>query len=244
MISNGKVGIIIQARMGSTRLPSKIMLNIQGKAVFKYQLERLSSLIYPVYIATTINPNDKTIVDFATANNLQYFRGSEDNVLERFFECAKLFKIETIVRITSDCPLIDTDIINQGITEYLEAGNPQLFLSNTLERTFPRGSDFEIFSFDQLKFAFENATEGWDTEHVTPFIWENKSGTTIIRQFKQDKDYSAYRLTLDTPEDMELISILIEKYQAHTLSMDQICDIMENNPSLSLINGHIEQKKA
>lgn len=244
MILNGKVGIIIQARMGSTRLPSKLMLNVQGKPFFKYQLERLSSLTYPVYIATTTNPNDKTIVDFAIANNHQYFQGSEENVLERYFECARFFKIGTIVRITSDCPLIDADIINQGISEFLEAENSQLFLSNTLERTFPRGSDFEIFSFEQLKFAYENAIDFSDQEHVTPYIWKNKSGRTIIKQLKQDKDYSAYRLTLDTSEDLELLSILIEKYKAHTLNMGQICDVMGNNPSLSLINGHIEQKKA
>lgn len=244
MSAEKRLGIIIQARMGSSRLPSKIMLPINGKPVFQYQIDRLKTLKYPLFIATTIKPQDDAVVDFALNNNLAYSRGSEDNVLARYYECAVKYQLNAIVRLTSDCPLIDAGIINEGIEQYLQADNQQLYLSNTIERTYPRGADFEIFSFQQLKEAYDNATDISDKEHVTPYIWKNKSGKESIVQYKQSRDYSAYRITLDTPEDFELIQKLIEVYQADQLNMMQICDVMTQHPELPLINNHIEQKKA
>lgn len=243
MISNKKVGIIIQARMGSTRLPKKVLKHINGKPILSYQIERLKELSYPIYIATTTEAQDDPLEIFAQDHQLLIFRGDEDNVLKRYYECASQYNLDVIVRITSDCPLIDAEIISIGIKQYLEENNELLYLSNTLERTYPRGADFEVFSFLQLADAYENAVDNSDIEHVTVYIWKNKSHKTHIIQFTQTEDFSRFRLTLDTPEDFILIKTLIETYQADKLNMSQICKIMTDNPELPKINEHIEQKK-
>jgi spore coat polysaccharide biosynthesis protein SpsF len=243
MILDKKIGIIIQARMGSSRLPSKVMLNIKEKPILQYEIDRLGSLKYPIYIATTVQPQDDAIVKFATDRNILYYRGSEDNVLQRYYECALLGDLDIIIRITSDCPLIDANIIDYGITQYVNANDDDLYLSNTLDRSYPRGADFEIFSFKQLKNAYESATDLSDIEHVTPYIWKNKSGDINISQIKQDQNFSMFRLTLDTPEDFELIQKLIDIYAADKLDMEGICNIMTQNPDLPMINDHIQQKK-
>jgi len=243
MISNDRIGIIIQARIGSTRLPAKIMKLIKGKSILEYQLDRIDVLQYPIFIATTTKSQDDVIEEFAKKKGISFFRGDENNVLKRYYDCAVEYNLETIIRITSDCPLIDPVIIEEGVRQYMGCENDHLYLSNTLERTYPRGADFEVFSFSELSDAYKNAIEESDTEHVTPYIWKNKSGKVEIMQYKQVRDFSEFRLTLDTQEDFELITLLIEKYNADKLNMAQICDIMSENPALATINMHIEQKK-
>lgn len=245
MIKNSfnNIGIIIQARMGSTRLPSKIMLQVKGEAIFQTQINRLNSIGYSLYIATTTQPADTAIVDFANQNKIKFYRGDENNVLSRYYECAKFYQLDLIIRLTSDCPLIDSDLIKKGIEQYVAEGNKNLYLSNTIERTFPRGFDFEIFSFQLLEEAYQNASDSLDLEHVTPFIWKNKSGKVSFKQITRNTDDSKYRLTLDTPEDFELLKTLIEHYNADILSGNEIIEIMQKHPELALINEHIEQKK-
>jgi spore coat polysaccharide biosynthesis protein SpsF len=238
------IGIIIQARMGSTRLPSKIMLPVKGDAIFQVQIDRLKKINYPLYIATTIKEADNAIVEFAKKNNIPCYRGDEANVLSRYYECAKQYQLDLIIRITSDCPLIDASVIDEGIKQYLSSGNKNLYLSNAIERTYPRGFDFEIFSFELLQEAYNKAEDMMDKEHVTPFIWKNKSGHVNFTHFKRNTDESRFRLTLDTKEDLELLKILIEKYGADKLSGEEIIQLMHTHPELALINQHIEQKKS
>ncbi len=236
-------GIIIQARMGSTRLPSKIMLPVNGHPIFQSQINRLKSIRYPLYIATTVKSADIAVVDFAKQNNISYLRGDEDNVLSRYYECAKEYKLDLIVRLTSDCPLIDPVLIKNGLDQYLTVDDNNLYLSNTIDRTYPRGFDFEIFSFRLLEEAFLKAVDASDKEHVTPYIWKNRSGLVNIKQMTRATDESEYRLTLDTQEDFTLLKILIEHYHADSLSGDEIITLMQTHPELALINQHIEQKK-
>ncbi|TKC56945.1 acylneuraminate cytidylyltransferase [Pedobacter hiemivivus] len=239
-----RIAIITQARINSSRLPNKIFLEAAGKSFLSYHIERLKETTVPIIVATTDDGSELPIVEFCLKNNIDCFRGSEMNVLKRFYDCAVHNDIEVIVRVTSDCPLIDAELVKQGIDRYLSFSDDKLYFSNTLDRTFPRGADFEIFSIAQLKNAYENAYDELDAEHVTPYIWKNKSGEVNIFQLKQSADYSNYRLTLDTQEDFELIKLLIEEYKADKLSMKSICEIMDQNPSLAKINSHIEQKKA
>lgn len=243
MIHSKKIGIIIQARMGSSRLPAKVLKQIKGKSILSYQVDRVKRLNYPIYIATTAKPQDDQLEEFAFENQLSVFRGDEDNVLKRYYECALKNELDVIVRVTSDCPLIDENVIYEGIKRYLDEDDDLLYLSNTLDRTYPRGADFEVFSFYQLEDAYKNAAEISDLEHVTPYIWKNKSGRTRIIQIKQKGDFSRFRLTLDTTEDFLLIQTLIEAFNADELNMAEICKIMVDNPSLAKINEHIEQKK-
>jgi spore coat polysaccharide biosynthesis protein SpsF len=238
-----KVGIIIQARMGSSRLPGKILLDASGKPMLQYLIDKLNKIECVKIIATTDKVQDDEIVQYANNNNVLYFRGSESNVLSRYYECAKFFGIDIIVRITSDCPLIDENLLNESIRFYLNNNNENCYLSNSIKRTFPRGFDFEIFSFKLLSNAFINAKDEWDKEHVTPFIYQDKSGHTIIEQITNKTDESHLRITLDTKEDYKLIKILIEKYQAHNMKGYELISLLNEHPELIAINKNVEQKK-
>lgn len=243
MTMEPRIGIITQARMTSTRLPGKVMKEINHQSLLHYHIERLKKTGFDVAIATTQNHSDNILSLFAEQYKLNCFRGSENNVLSRFYETACMFKYDIVVRVTSDCPLIDPHLIRNSIEKYLQLGNPNLYMSNTQERTFARGFDFEIFDFSLLKEAYEMATDASDMEHVTPFIWKNKSGKVELYSVRQLKDNSGYRLTVDTPEDFELIKQLIEHFHAHELPYSEIELILANHPELTGINSHIEQKK-
>jgi len=229
--------------MGSTRLPSKIMLPVNGHPIFQSQINRLKDLSHPLYIATTTQLADTVVLEFAEKNNIQCFRGDETNVLSRYYECARKFELDLVVRLTSDCPLIDPLLVEKGIRQYLEMGDKKIFLSNAISRSYPRGFDFEIFSYYLLEDAYRNAVDISDKEHVTPYIWKNKSGNVRVEQIIRTSDASQYRLTLDTQEDFALLRILIEEHRADALSGEEIIKLMHAHPELAIINQHIEQKK-
>lgn len=238
-----KYGVISQARMTSTRLPGKVLLKLLEKPLIQFHVERLKRSSLPVYIATTTNKTDNPIVDFCTQFAIPYYRGDEHNVLSRFYECALKHKLDIIIRVTADCPLIDGEIIQAAVKQYLEWNNENIYYSNCLERTFPRGFDFEIFSFNALKEAYENAREQTQLEHVTPYINQNRSGKIMLKHFLNKDDASSFRLTVDTPEDFELIKKMIEDFHCAQKSADEIVAILRSNSFLSSINQHIEQKK-
>ena len=242
-MTNTKVGIITQARMTSTRLPGKIFIPVKNQPLIKYHIDRLKWSGFPIFIATTLNETDDVVAEFASMQGVGLHRGSEDNVLSRFYECAEKNKIEVIVRVTSDCPLIDGNIIKDAIAIYLKGEDKNVYFSNTLKRTFPRGFDFEIFSFSLLKEAYEKATDKSDLEHVTPYINQNKSGFVIIKSYEYASDYSDIRVTVDTPEDLVLIKRLIEEYDAGEIKINEILQVFDRYPELKKINAHIEQKK-
>ncbi|TJX68845.1 acylneuraminate cytidylyltransferase [Soehngenia saccharolytica] len=241
-----KIGAIIQARMGSTRLPEKVMKRIQGKTVLGHVIERVrqSKLIDEIIIATTTNEQDRIIESEALGYGAKVFRGSEDDVLSRYYYAAKENNIDIIVRITSDCPLIDPMIVDEIIEFYNDhdfdivtnAGND---LSN---RTFPRGLDTEVFSFHFLEKAYNNATEKYQREHVTPYIYET---STNVFYYKNKTDYSKYRWTLDTEEDFELIKRIYDNlyHGVHDFYLNDIIKLFDKMPELYEINAHIEQKK-
>ena len=236
------VGIITQARTTSTRLPAKVLLEAGGKTMLQHHIDRIRQSGYSPYIATTTNATDDAIVAFAEEEGIPFHRGSEQDVLGRFYECATKFGLKKIVRVTSDCPLIDGKLLGQAIAQYLSYADDSVYLSNALERTFPRGMDFEIFSYDLLEKAFFAAQKPQEREHVTPWLY-HQNPTVIIHHFKQKEDHSAYRITLDTPDDFNLIRLLIEQEKAHTLNVAQIVSLLEKHPEWVAINAHIEQKK-
>lgn len=204
-----KVVCIIQARMGSTRLPGKVMLGLCGKTVLGHVIERVKMVknIDEIVIATTTKEDDSIIVEEALKYDVKVFRGSEEDVLSRYYYAAKENDADVVVRITSDCPLIDPEIIDEMLSrfKYLYKENKVDYLSNTLERTFPRGLDAEIFSFKILEDAFINAEKYHQREHVTPYIYENANKFKLVGGYQKDIDYSYHRWTLDTEEDFELI---------------------------------------
>lgn len=243
MNSKINIGIITQARMTSTRLPGKIFKEAGHKSLLQYHIDRLKQTGFDIVIATTTNQTDDIVSDYAEKNNIKCYRGSEHNVLSRFYDAALKYKLDIIVRVTSDCPLIDPHLIRNGVEKYIQMNNQNLYMGNAIERTFARGFDFEIFSFQSLKAAYDNAKEDSDLEHVTPYIWKNKSGKIDFYHIKQQVNNSNLRITVDTPEDFELIRILIEKYGADKLPYTEIETLLKEKTELIEINKHIEQKK-
>lgn len=239
------LGIISQARTTSTRLPGKVLLHAGGRTMLDHHLDRLTRLNpnHPVYIATTTNDTDDPIVDLAHARGIEIFRGSEEDVLSRFMGCAEAFGLDAVVRVTSDCPLIDPALVAQGIEWFLAANDPWTYVSNALTRTFPRGMDYEVFSVQALRQAHEHAIEPYQREHVTPYLYERRDPRTTLVPLTRTPDKSSYRLTLDTQDDFTLLKTLIEDHNAATLDTDAIITILDANPHLAAINHHIEQKK-
>lgn len=245
-MENKKVVAIIQARVGSTRLPRKVLKEIQGKTVLYHVIERIrqSNCINQIIIATSNLKQDDDIVKEAEKLEISCFRGSETNVLSRYYNAALYNNADIIVRITSDCPLIDPNIIDEMIKFYLD--NSYSIVSNASmdsnNRTYPRGLDTEIFSFNVLNQAFKSACESYQLEHVTPYIYENNKD---VYYYKNNKDYSKYRLTLDTIEDFKLIETIYKMLykDKHDFYLNDIVKLMEDNPKLIEINKDIDQKK-
>lgn len=237
------LGVITQARMTSTRLPGKVLMRAGGRTMLDHHVTRLTRAGLPVYVATTTNATDDPIVAEAERLGVPTFRGSEHDVLARFAGAVRTFKLNTVVRVTADCPLIDGDLVRTAVDRFQAAGDPWLYLSNALERTYPRGLDFEVFSATALLAAHEGATEPAEREHVTPYLYANRSGEVTIRAVTRHADASRFRVTLDTPDDFELIRRLIEEHGAAELDADRIIEVLETHPDLPEINQHVEQKK-
>ncbi|UCZ52945.1 glycosyltransferase family protein [Bacillus shivajii] len=241
-----KIAAIIQARMGSTRLSGKVMKDIKGRTVLSHVIERVnqSNLIDEIIIATTVKERDTIIENEAIKCGAKVYRGSEEDVLSRYYLAAKENNIDIVVRITSDCPVIDANVIDEILNFYLEekydivtnAG------SDLSQRTFPRGLDTEVFSFEVLEDAFNNGREKYHREHVTPYIYENSNE---IHYLKNDVNYSMYRWTLDTEEDFELINEIYNRLYkgTHDFYLQDIIEIFKQEPKLFTFNAHIEQKK-
>ena len=236
-------GIISQARMGSTRLPGKVLRTVRGIPILEFHIRRLKASGLPIYIASTTLSEDDVIEEHARLLGVPCFRGSSDDVLNRYHEAASAFGLKTIVRVTSDCPLIDGDLIRQGVDQYWAAANPSLYLSNGIVRTFPRGFDFEVFSIELLKEAQEHATSSSDREHVTPYIHQNRSGKVTYEHITRNPNADSFRVTLDTPEDFALIHTLLTQYDADALSGYEIVRLLESHPELVALNAKVEQKK-
>ena len=246
MNNTKKVVAIIQARSDSSRLPKKVMRTLFGKTVLTHDIERVkqSKNINEIVIATTIYEIDDVIVEEAKINGVKFYRGSEDDVLDRYYNAALDSNADVIVRITSDCPLIDPYITEEIISFYLN--NDYDLVTNSgddlSKRTYPRGLDVEVFSFEILEKAHLNADKYYQREHVTPYIYENSKN---IYYYKNNANYSKHRWTIDTEEDFELIEAIYEELYngKHDFYFNEILNLFDRKPQLFDINKHVEQKK-
>jgi len=240
-----KTVIITQARMSSTRLPGKIMKQVLGRSLLEYHIERLKRVkeTENLIVATTDKSVDDTIVDMCENLGVSSFRGSEEDVLSRYHEAASEFRADTVVRVTSDCPLIDPAVIDQVIRAYKSRKSGVVYASNNLRHTYPRGMDCEVFSFDVLAETAREATEQSDREHVTPFIYRQPERYGLI-SVTYDRDCSKHRWTVDTPEDFELIKRILEALYPDKpeFTLEDILRLMEDNPDWIELNRHIVQK--
>lgn len=238
--------IIVQARMASTRLPGKIMKKVSDKTLLEYQLERLFRVKQAdqVIIATTDHGEEQPIVDLCQKIGVPCFRGSEQDVLARYYGAATQYGAEVVARITSDCPLIDPAVIDRVIGFYLAHKEEYDYVSNTFpELTYPRGMDTEVFSYKVLKEAYGQATDQAEREHVTIFI-KRRPERYRIKNLPYEKDCSHYRWTVDTPEDFALIEkMLTALYPVNPhFTLEDCLTLMAENPEWVKINAQIKQK--
>lgn len=229
---------ILQARMSSSRLPGKVSKNILGKPMLVRQIERLSKskLIDKIIVATSIEASDNELETFCKDNNIECFRGNLNNVLDRYYQCAKQFNPQHIIRLTGDCPVTDPQIIDKIIELHLEENND--YTSNTIIRTFPKGLDAEIFKYSSLEKAYNEAKTDFEKEHVTVYFYQHPE-LFKLGCFKNDIDLSNLRLTVDYPEDFELITKIYESLYTNkpNFTLNDIIELLNQNQTLKLINS-------
>lgn len=234
---------IIQARMGSSRLPGKILEPLAGKPVLQRVIERLaaSNAFAQVVVATTDREIDDVAADKAAAFGATVVRGDEDDVLSRFGLAAETSSAEAIMRITADCPLIDPEVL-AAMVERFAVGDADL-VTNCVRRSFPRGLDAELFSRQALDTMLAEASAPAEREHVTPFLYAHPERFRIVSH-EGSEDLSGYRLTLDTPEDFVLLErIFSATPDPDAIRLDEVVALLRAHPDWRLINAHIEQKK-
>lgn len=233
---------VVQARMGSTRLPGKVLKDLGGESVLARVVQRLrqSSLITEVVVATSDSAADIAVVREAERLNVRCFRGSESDVLDRFYQAAHAFHADVVVRITSDCPLIDAEVADKTIQAFMKE-LPD-YASNALERTYPRGLDTEVVSADALAQAWRKAKQSYEREHVTPFFYEHPDLFRIV-SVTNDVDCSSHRWTLDTAGDLELIRAVYDRFgNRGNFSWRDVVQLLEREPLLSELNANVQQK--
>lgn len=239
-----KIVAIIQARMSSSRLSNKVLLNLCGKPVVEQVFNQLSfsKLINEIVLATSEDRSDDPLENWARLANYKFFRGSLNNVLERFYDAARFFSADIIVRITADCPLIDPSVVDDVIKGFL-CGNFDYY-SNINPPSFPDGLDTEVFSFDTLEKAFRNADLQSEIEHVTPYI-RNHPDLFRIGNLNFEKKFDHLRWTLDNQEDFEFISIIYDElYKKKSfIKFKEVLKFLEKNKELMNINSHIERNE-
>jgi spore coat polysaccharide biosynthesis protein SpsF len=239
---------IVQARMGSTRLPGKVLLDLCGHTVLYHVINRIkeSTIIDNVVVATSTNEIDNVILDECRLIGVDYFCGSENDVLDRYYRAAIKYGATDIVRVTSDCPLIDPNVIDIVIGEFIKERDTIKYdyACNVLSRKYPRGLDVEIFSMRALTQTFEFAIENHQREHVTPYIFENPDKFNLL-SIQNNKNESSYRWTLDVDEDYEMIKNIYESLwkEDEFFGKNIVIDYLKKNPLISKINENIKQKE-
>jgi spore coat polysaccharide biosynthesis protein SpsF len=233
-----KTVAIIQARMGSTRFPGKVLSELCGLPMLSVLLHRVRKTdgIDEVVVATTTSYTDDILVEWLTKNNVSFFRGSEEDVLSRYWQCARAHNADLIIRITADDPLKDPKIIARGIAEF--KGEKKLdYVSNTINPSYPEGLDVEIFSFSALDKAYKEASLPSEREHVTPYIWKHPE-KFALHSFEMHRDLSNWRWTVDKPEDLLFLKTVLSYFGDDIdTSYEDIINLIDFNPKLAEING-------
>lgn len=235
----GKVSAVIQARMTSTRLPGKVLMEVKGKPLLAYQIEQLrfAGSLEKLIVATTVNASDDPIVAFAEGRGIPVFRGSEEDVLDRYYQAAKDYKAEHIMRLTADCPLVQPDICDRITEYYFENGYDYVRTGPT----FAEGLDCEVFSFRVLEKAWKTARLKSEREHVTLFI-RNHPELFSVADLHNSTDDSKYRITVDSPEDFEVVKAIIEslyKGERTPIHFSEIRSFLDRNSQIFSMNKYV-----
>lgn len=243
--NKGKLVAVVQSRMGSTRLPGKVMKEICGKPMLLLMLERLSQakLIDEIVVATTTNPNDDVIFELAKKNGYSVFRGDEFDCLDRHYRVAIEYDAAYVAKITPDCPLIDPQIVDAVLRYFLEHKDIYDYVSNAHPPSWPDGLDFEVFHVAALEKAHNEATDPCHREHTTTYIWSNpkkfRLGNVLMPEGRNL--FMSHRWTVDYPEDFEFVKKIYENlYDGKRVFLtDEILSLLEKKPDISKTNEHL-----
>lgn len=232
------VTIIVQARTSSSRLPGKILMPILGEPMIIHQIRRIRDVknLYNLIVATSDDESDDEFVDELNKRGIDLFRGSLNDVLDRYYQAAKKYQAKHVVRITGDCPLLHFELIEKILVEHLS--NKSDYTSNIFPPTYPDGLDVEIMKMDVLEKTWENANKKSDREHVTTFI-RNNPDVFVIRNVHSDIDYSMKRWTVDEPEDFKFVETIFKKLypESKLFSFEDILMLLNENPEYEKINA-------
>ena len=237
---------IVQARTGSTRLPAKVLVDIVGKPMVQRVIERVkaATLLDKVILATTVEERDTQLANLARSLGTEVFRGSVDDVLDRYYQAANLFGADVVVRVTADCPLMDPSIIDRAVSTFLEGDCDYVSTAYPVS-TFPDGLDTEVFSFEALEKAWEDASLKSEREHVTPYIWKNPQ-IFRLKRVVNSEDLSAMRWTVDEERDLEFIREVYRHLDDGTgriFGMNEVLSLLERHPELLEINQGIQRNE-
>ena len=239
-----KIGCIIQARMGSTRLPGKVMMNVEDqKPVLYFVIKQMQEckLIDKIIVATTTNEEDNQIANYSKNLGIDFFRGSSEDVLDRYYQCAKEYSVSTIVRIPSDKPLIDPEIVDNVINRF--KNNSYDYITNFLPNsTFPSGSEVEIFSINALERVWKKAKLPSEREHVTSYFF-NHEDEFKITHIENSENLSHLRWAVDRIEDLDLVRLIVSKIKKRPVLMDDIIELFRKEPNLIEINKNVNKKE-
>jgi spore coat polysaccharide biosynthesis protein SpsF len=234
-----KSTVMIQTRIGSSRLPNKVLELIENQAMISHVINRVKKIknIDQIILITTTQSEDKQLLNIAKEHDIQYFQGSVDDVLDRHFQCAVIFNADPIIRITSDCPLIDPEVSSKILEYYLQ--NNYDYVSNTITPTYPDGLDTEIFSFKALSKAHIESNLPSEREHVTTYFTKNPKKFRI-KNFPNTVDLSKFRWTVDRTQDLDFVRRIYNYMAPKTIfSMNDVLDIIKKYHELSKINDQI-----
>ena len=223
---------IVQARMGATRLPGKVLMDVAGKPVLWHVVDRVSLArsLDGLVVATSDRPADTVVEEYCRGIGVDVFRGSEDDVLDRFYRCAKEHNAGHIVRVTADCPLHDPAVIDYVVGAYRQGGCD--YATNAIEYTFPEGFDTEVFSMAALEKAWKEARLPSEREHVTPYIRKH----CRVRSVAAPKPYPVYRCSLDRPEDLEFVRRVFAGIGRERFGVDDVVTFLQSHPDVLAIN--------
>lgn len=233
--------VIIQARMGSSRLPGKILKPLGDVDVLTYDIARCRAIegVSEVIVATSSLPQDDAIATWCEAHNVAYFRGSEDDVLERYVQCANIYKPDYVMRITSDCPFVDYEMASE-IVALMQQEQKDIML---LEGELPRGLAVELISYEALRRVNEQGKEPRHREHVTYYAYEfSEQFEAVTYKVPANRQAPELRITLDTEEDYALISAVAKRFNNPLVSSTAVIQYLKETPNLAKLNAHIEQK--
>lgn len=236
--------VVVQARMGASRLPGKPLFQVLGRPLLSYLIERLKMCrnIDRIAIATSTLPQDDPIAEAAKKEGIAVIRGDESDVLSRYLLACTELDASSIIRITADCPLIDPDVVDHAASLFMDSNAD--YVSNTQKRTYPRGLDVEVFSREVLEKMAREAQTTEEREHVTLFIHHHPQAFQM-KNFLNSEDVSHFRFTVDMEEDFELIRKMIEMLYPvkPAFKLADMVELMHKYPELAKINAHIEQKR-